>query len=173
MTGVPISKETIRYIIVNYANMSQKELCAACNVSKSTVDRVAGKYHLRKSKEHNHEMGVKAGKASSIARGGKALNITPEVIRKRAESYVKTLRTEEMRYRWGLERKTKIRIKTEPRRKREQRYNLIKRGYIIDETRLIAYWTKDTKRSVRLENIPRGTWKGAFTSYYSFAEWIG
>ena len=157
-------------MIKHYADTPNKELSAILGLSRSTIDRVAMEYHLRKSHEHNHKMAVKAGKASSESRGGKALNITPEVIRKRAETYKKTFRMEEIRYKWGLEPKTKIRLKKEPRAKREQRYHLIERGYIIDEQNLMAYWTEETNRSLRLENRKKDC---VFKTYYHFAPYGG
>lgn len=169
-TGVPISKETIQYVIKHYANTPNKELCAYLGIAKSTIDRISGKYHLRKSREHYHDMAVKAGKASSEARGGKALNITPEVIAKRAETYRHTFQMEEIRYKWGLERKTKIRLKREPRAKRDQRRHLQERGYIIDEQKLMAYYTDDTKRAFRLENRRKDS---KYKTYYHFAPYGG
>ena len=114
-------------------------------------------------------MGVRAGRASDKARGGvwKKAN-TPEIIAKRAETYKKTFRTEEIRYKWGLPQKTKIRIAKVCRRAKDQRTNLVKRGYIIDDVKKIAYYTPWTHRSTRLERIKRGETKGHFRSYYDF-----
>lgn len=164
-TGKKVTKEQVQFVIKNYSDMTNIELCREIGLSRSTVDRIAGDYHLRKSDSHIHLMGVKAGKASSVARGGKALNITPEVIAKRAETYKKTKELEEIRYKWGLERKTKIRLKREPRAKRDQRRFLIQRGYVIDERNLIAYWTESTLRSKRLETRKK---ECRFKTYYSF-----
>ena len=164
-TGHPISLETIQYVIKHYENTTNKELCAFLGISRTTIDKIAAKYHLRKTREHYHQMAIRAGKASSEARGGKALNITPEVIKKRRDTYMHTKYIEELRYKWGLERKTKIRLRGEPRAKREQRYHLQDRGYIIDEQNLIAYWTEETDRCKRLETR-KPTCK--FKNYYKF-----
>ena len=168
-TGHRLTSEQIQYICSNYANKTNYELCDETGLSRSTICRVQSRHGLRKSNQHIHDMGVKAGTASNIARGGIIANAnTPEVIARRAETYKKTYRTEEMRYLWGLEPRTRIRIKKVCRRAHDQRLNLIKRGYIIDDVSKIAYWTEETHRSTRLESIPRGQMKGCFKSFYDF-----
>ena len=54
---------------------------------------------------------------------------------------------------------TDIRIHAERMQKIKDRCYLKRRGYVLDETNLIAYWTPDTRRAVRLEKGPRRFYK--------------
>ena len=164
-TGHRVSEETVQYVIQHYADTQNKDLCSLLGISKSTIDRICGKYHLKKTREHYRQMAIKAGKASSKARGGKALNITPESLKKRGESYKDTVRREYIRVKYGMKQRTKIRLRKEPRASADQRIFLQKRGYIIDNIRKIAYWTDDTNRSWRMER--RGP-NGRFKNYFTF-----
>lgn len=73
-----------------------------------------------------------------------------------------TFREEEVRKKWGLEQHTKLRVISIPRQKILDRSYLKKRGYIIDENNLIAYWNSSTKRATRLEAMPK--------RYYEFRQ---
>ena len=169
MKGKSISEEIVDYIRTHYADTTNKELVERLGISKTSLDRVQKRYGLKKSRSHLHAMGVKAGKASNIARGGdSSACYTPEARAKRVESYKKAFHLEEIRYKWGLTPLTKIKIRKEPRPKRDQRNYLISKGYIIDEKNLIAYWTAETHRSKRLEQRKPG---GHFKSYYSFRDY--
>lgn len=161
--GHPLTEEQVEFIRRNFANMRNQDLADAVGVSKSAVCNVQARYGLRKSKEHNSAMGAKAGRASNVARGGVAINITPEVIRKRVESYRKTYREERARWTFGLPLRTKIHVRLQPRRKCSQRSYLKKLGYILDEANNIAYYTESTTRAVRMER----NWDGK-RNYYKF-----
>ena len=164
-TGIYLNKEQIDYIRANFANKKNKDIAAELGLSKTVVHNVARKYHLSKSRGFIHNLAVNAGKNSSAKRDNKFLNITQESIDKRAASFRKLYQLEEIRYKWGLERKTKIHLRGEPRAKRDQRRHLVNRGYIIDEQNLIAYWTDDTKRSKRLETRKK---ESRYKNYYQF-----
>lgn len=149
--GHPMTDEQLAFILEHFANMRNQDISDAIGLSRSAICRVQKTYGLRKSKEHNHNMGVKAGKASSAARGGKALGITPEVVAKRVESYRRTFREERARAVFGLPQKTKIRVKKQPKRKCSQRSYLKSLGYILDEPNCVAYYTESTTRATRME----------------------
>lgn len=151
MTGHPLTEEQVEYIRTHFATTTNPVLAKAVGVSVAAVCNVQKRFGLRKSKEHNSAMGRKAGVASSVARGGVALNITPEVIQKRVAKYRQTFREEKARWVFGIPQKTKIRVKQQPRRKCSQRSYLKKLGYILDERNNIAYYTDSTTRAVRME----------------------
>ena len=167
-TGIKITDEQVQYVLQNYADKSNPELMAEVGLSKSSIDRLALVHHLRKSKEHLHRMGVKAGRASNESRGGKALNITKEVIEKRVATYKETVRREKARVLFGLEQKTKIRVKVQPHLKCNQRSYLKKLGYIIDDKEMIAYYTPETHRAKRMEATPCGRKTNKIKQYYEF-----
>ena len=167
--GKKISQEIIDYVRRNFADKTGYELVAETGLSKSTINRIQARYKLRKSKAHLHDVGVRAGKASNIARGGDSpACYTPEAKAKRVATYKETLRKEEMRVKWGLTQKTKIRLRHGPKSKADQKSYLNKKGYVIDENKLIAYYTEETKRAKRLEKCPRGMRIGNMRAYYSF-----
>jgi len=157
-----MTKEQIAFIRKNFSDMRNIDLAAAAGVSKSSVCRVQRMYHLRKSEAHNTLMGRKAGLASNESRGGVALNITPEVIAKRVETLKKTIRLERARVLFGLEQKTRLKVRKEPRPKRRQRCYLKQHGYIVDEQNNIAYWTESTVRAPIMEKGKRNR------QYYKF-----
>ena len=154
-TGRPLTEEQVNFIRWMFADMTNRELADAIGVSMSSVSRVQHIYGLRKSQEHNSRMAVRAGKASASRRIGSGIEMTPEVIAKRVESYRRTFREEQIRYKWGLPQLTKIRVKTQPRKKCHQRAYLKHLGYILDEENNIAYYTQSTTRAVRMEAKPK------------------
>ena len=70
---------------------------------------------------------------------------------------------ERMRVRMGKPQLTKMRVTRQPHQKILDRSYLKKRGYILDEVNVIAYWTPETQRATRLEAGPR--------RFYKFAKW--
>lgn len=83
-----------------------------------------------------------------------------EMHRKTVETRRKTYIEERARVTFGLPQRTKMRVTRQPRAKIYQRYYLKKRGYILDETNNIAYWTEETTRAVKLEAMTK--------RYYTF-----
>lgn len=161
--GKPLTEEQIAFIRRNFATMRNQDIANALGISKSGVTNVQKRYHLRKSPEFASALAVKAGKASNLARGGKALNITPEVIEKRVATYRRTLNVERARRNWGLPQLTKAHVLRQPRRKCSQRAYLKKLGYILDEPNCVAYYNENTTRAVRMER----NWDGK-RNYYKF-----
>lgn len=83
--------------------------------------------------------------------------------KKAAETWKETFKEDRCRRRWGLPQKTKLHVKQTPRQRILDRSYLKKRGYILDEVNIIAYWTTETRRATRLEAAPR--------RFYKFAEY--
>lgn len=162
--GHPLTEEQILFIRKNFANMRNQDLADALGISRSGVCHVQSLYGLRKSKEHNTKMAKKAGHASFVSRGGMTLGLTPEVIAKRVETYKHTLKVDRARRNWGLPQLTKAHVLRQPAQKRAQRCYLKSLGYILDEKNLIAYYTPETTRAVRMESGGR---KGV-KYYYKF-----
>lgn len=174
MQGKALTQDQIEAIIRLFPDHTKKEIAQALGLSPSSVDRVQMRYHLRKSLDHLRQMGQKAGKASSLARGGQFIgNHTPEAKAKRVATYRETYRREDMRVRWGLEQKTKIHLKHGSKRYRDQVWYLKSLGYIVDEASKIAYYTPGTRRATRLERLERGKGKGVMLSYFNFKEYDG
>ena len=161
-TGHPLTDEQIMYIRKNFANTRNQDLADHLGVSKSAVCNIAHRFCLHKSKEHDHNMGSKAGKAAWASGNIFIIKITPEIIEKKVTTYKNIIRQERARVAFGLPQKTKIKVKRQPRKKCDHRFYLKSRGYILDEKNFIAYWTNETKRSLRLEAKPK--------RYYTFKQ---
>lgn len=167
--GRLITDEQILEVRRLFPNHTKKEIRSITGLGYSSIDRIQARFHLRKSAEHLHNMGVKAGKASNIARGGdSSACYTPEAVAKRVQTYKETLRREDMRLRWGLPQKTKIRFSHGTKPYRDQISYLKGLGYTIDEDKKVAYYTASTQRATRLERIKRGESKGYMRCYFDF-----
>lgn len=161
----PLTQEKVDEIRRLFPDHTKQEIRELTGVGLSTIDRIQARYHLRKSPEHLHAMGVKAGKASNIARGGdNSACYTPEAMAKRVASYRKTFREEQVRRRWGIHQLTKIKVLRQPKQKISQRSYLKSLGYVLDEPNCIAYWTPDTVRAVKMER----DWSKKVKQYYKF-----
>lgn len=161
----PLTKEQIAEVRRLFPNHTKTEIRERTGLGLSTIDRIQARFHLRKSPEHIHNMGVKAGRASSIARGGDNSSChTPEAIAKRVESYKRTFREEQVRRRWGIHQLTKIKVLRQPKQKVSQRSYLKQLGYILDEQNCIAYWTESTTRAIKMER----DWSKKVHQYYKF-----
>lgn len=166
--GRYLTKEEKAYIREHFPNKSNKELASEMGLSVSCINYQAHHMGLRKSRAHSRKMHHLSGMACAAVGGG--ITLTPEMIRRRSESWKKRYLADRARLTFGLEQKTKIRVRLEPRAKVCQRKYLLNRGYIIDDRALVAYYTEDTKRATRLEEIGRGA-KGKIRSFYDFAPW--
>lgn len=155
MTGHPLTNDQIMFVRRNFANMTNQELADHLGVSKSSVSNVAARFCLHKSKEHDSKMGQRGGKAAWESGNFVQVIVTPEVIAKRVATYRNTFRQERARKTFGLPQRTKMKVARQPRKKCDHRAYLKRRGYILDEVNLIAYWTDNTRRSTRLEAKPK------------------
>lgn len=162
--GRPLTEEKVAEIRRLFPNHTKQELRELTGVCLSSIDRIQARYHLRKSPAHIHAVGVKAGKASARARNYEPIHFTPEMLARRAESYRKTFREEQVRRKWGVHQLTKIRVLRQPKQKCSQRSYLKKLGYIIDEANCIAYYTPETTRAVKMER----DWSKKIHQYYKF-----
>ena len=113
-------------------------------------------YHIPRSEEFYYKTGDKPWSRCGKRKWDdacKRANVTRKA----------TIREERARRNWGLPQRTKLHVLQQPRQKILDRCYLKKRGYILDETNLVAYWTPETKRATVLERSPR--------RFYKFAEY--
>ena len=78
-----------------------------------------------------------------------------EMHRKAVETRKKRFAEERARVNFGLLPRTKMRVIKQPQQKIQDRSYLKKRGYIIDDTNNIAYYTEATRRATRMEAKPK------------------
>ena len=163
--GYPhLTQEQIDQVRRLFPDHTKTEIKQLTGVGLSSIDRIQARYRLRKSAEHIHAMGVKAGKASAKARNYEPIHFTPEMLERRSASYRKTFREEQIRRKWGVHQLTKIKVLRQPKQKCSQRSYLKKLGYILDEPNCIAYYTESTTRAVKMER----DWSKKIHQYYKF-----
>jgi hypothetical protein len=171
MRGKRLTDEQIMAVVRLFPNHTKRELHDMTGVGYSSIDRIQKDNGLRKSREHLHNMGVKAGKASNIARGGKSTACyTPQAIAKRVETYKKRYREEDMRVRWGLPQLTKIRVKRGNKGAIDQASYLRSLGYVTDSKNFVAYYTEKTHRARLLEKLGRGGRSKSARCFFDFKE---
>ena len=158
------SPDELVFLETNYPNCDNGELAETLNVSVYTVMSRAGKNGWYKTS------GFMSFSRSRIARehnNADRLN-TPEAFRKRVETLRKQIVLDKSRIRFGLGPKSNRHYRTEPKARLLQRNRLQRLGYIVDEEKLVAYYSENTRRCIRLEAVPRGVRKGSIKPYYSF-----
>lgn len=169
MRGKKLTEEQINAVVKLFPNHTKRELHDMTGVGYSSIDRIQTAYHLHKSQKHLHDMGVRAGKASHLARGGDSSSCyTPEAIAKKVATWKKTYQLENMRVRWGLPQLTRMRLKHAPVELRDQAAYLRSLGYVVDGKNRVAYYKPDTHRATRLEKLKRGEVKGSYHCFFDF-----
>ena len=113
-------------------------------------------YRIPRSEEFQFKPGVK-----SVDRWGRKKE--RERIQHAVEGRRRTYLNEKMRVMRGLPQQTKLKIRSQPRQLILDRSYLKSRGYILDEEKMVAYWTNTTRRAPRIESRP--------VRYYSFAKY--
>lgn len=182
-TRIALTPEQERWLVAHFRHTTNPEIARRLGISETTMHRFARELGLTKSRQHmrktqrnaadkakeshlrngtyppkgyiiprSEEFRFKAG-VTPVERLGKRKE--RKRIERSAESRRRTLREERARALFGVPRKTGLRVVREPRGKTCQRWYLRKRGYIIDEANLIAYWTDETRRATILEKRPR------------------
>ena len=180
---IMLTPEQERWLVAHFRHTTNPEIARRLGISETTMHRFARELGLTKSRQHmrktqrnaadkakashlrngtyppkgyiiprSEEFRFKAG-VTSVERLGKRRE--RKRIERSAESRRKTFREEKARALFGVPRRTGLRVVREPRGKTCQRWYLRKRGYIIDEANLIAYWTDETRRATILEKRPR------------------
>lgn len=176
------------WLVRHFKHTKNADLCAKLGISETALHRFARKLGLTKTRRFMKK--VQANAAAKAKESHLAFNTYPpkgyriprseefqfrpgekpvdrlgkrreaKRIQRAAETRRKTWRYERARATFGLPRKTKLRVVRQPHQKILDRHYLKKRGYIIDEKEMVAYWTGETQRAVRLEAQPK--------RYYSF-----
>jgi hypothetical protein len=164
-----LTSEELAYLTEHFHNTPDHILAEHLGISVSTIRSRRTKHGWKKDAEYlskvNHERAIRCNNQARIN--------TPEAYAKRTETRKELYEKERLRIKWGLPQKTKRHFRMEPVAKLLQRNRLQRLGYIIDETRLTAYYHSGTHRATRLEAIPRGTTKGSIHSYYDFRPYDG
>lgn len=180
----PITEKCAAWLIKHYKHTKNDDIMDKWGISHSQLHRFAREKGLTKSSQFmkkaqanttraaheshlrngtyppkgyiipkSREYGFKPGETSLMRLGKKR---EAERIAKSGESLRKTRADEQLRVRWGLPQKTKLNVKSQPRKKTYQRLYLRRRGYIIERGSNIAYYDENTRRSPTFEARRRG-----------------
>ena len=190
-TKIVLTPEQEAWLVKHFRNTKNDILMEKLGLKFSTFHRLVRQLGLKKTKQFMkkcQKATSDAAKASHIANGtyppkGYRIPRSEEfqykpgdkpwtrcgrrkwnrARKKAAETWKETFKEDRCRRRWGLPQKTKLHVKQTPRQRILDRSYLKKRGYILDEVNIIAYWTPETRRAARLEAAPR--------RFYKFAEY--
>jgi len=186
---IVLTPEQEAYLVKHYRNTKNDILMEKLGLKFSTFHRFVRALGLKKTKQFMkkcQKATSEAAKASHIANGtyppkgyriprAEEFQYKPgdkpwsrcgrrkwnRAVRNGSEKRKETFRVDQCRRRWGLPQKTKLRVMQTPRQRILDRSYLKKRGYILDEVNVIAYWTTETHRAIRLEAAPRRFYKFA------------
>lgn len=162
-----LSDEQLAYLAEHYHDTPNEELAQKLGISIHTINTRRTRHGWKKDeaylKKVRHETAVKN-------EAWKRLNVSQNHW-KGIATRNKIYEAERARIRWGLPQLTKRHFRTESREKQVQRSYLKRLGYIIDDVKLIAYYTPETHRARRLERVERGVRKGTIKPYYTFLPW--
>lgn len=186
-----LTQDQVTYLVKHFKHTHNAELAEHLGISESTLHRLARKLGLKKSRQFMRKCQAATAAAARISHlafntyppkgyripGSEKYQFVPgqstkerigeerwmAARMKARETRKETFRKERARAAFGLPQKTKLRVKQQPRQKVLDRCYLKRRGYIIDEADVVAYWTPDTRRATRMEARPR--------RYYKFAKY--
>lgn len=174
LAKVYLTREQIEWFRANFANTTNAEIMARLNLKMATMHRLARAYGLTKSKEFMADWQKKITefaritnqrnnwppKGYIIPRSRECCfkkGVTPlmrlgpernaERIRKGRETRNATIAAERRRILFGLEQRTKLKLNGSFRPKANVRYQMRKRGYLVDRGGNTATITPQTRRS--------------------------
>lgn len=180
------------YLVKHFKNMKNDILMERLGLKYSTFHRIVRQLGLKKTKQfmrmtqsnatalarkankakgwppkgykipRSEEFQFKPGESTKSRIGTRRWN---NARKKAAIAWKKTYEEDRIRYKWGLTQLSNLKVSQQPRRKILDRCYLKRRGYILDEANVIAYWTPETRRAKRLEAAPR--------RYYIFKPYPG
>lgn len=167
------------YLRKNYATIINRTICKELGISDRTLHRIAREKGLKKDMQaiegqRRKQISISVRRAlKSQGKGnhgnGMATRFAPgfrpkerfgeakfmNAHRIAIETRKRNFAEEKARVMCGLPPRTKMRVIAQPRKKIMDRCYLKRRGYILDEKNLIAYWTPETRRATKLEAMPR------------------
>ena len=182
-TKIVLTPEQEAYLVKHYKNTKNDILMEKLGLKFSTFHRFVRALGLKKTKQFIKKCQratSEAAKASHLANGtyppkGYRIPRSEEFQykpgdkpwakcgrrkwnrgrKKAAETWKHSYLVDRVRHRIGFPQLTALKVTKQPHQKILDRSYLKKRGYILDENELIAYWTEDTRRATILEKRPR------------------
>ncbi len=178
-----LTEKQLAWLQKHFKNTKNAVLAEKLGISESGLHRLARQYGLKKTRQFmrkTQRATSEAAKASHLRHGtyppkGYRIPRSEEYqfkkgetpvqrlgkrkeaarIAKAVESRRQTWKVEHARAVFGLEQKTRLKVRRQPIKKIQARYYLRKRGYIIDDLAFVAYYDENTRRAYKVEARPR------------------
>ena len=174
-----LTEQQEKWMIDHYPNTTNDECAEHLGIGKTTVIRIALRMGLAKTDAHKLEVRKKAqekAKAYHLLHPRKGISMTipnsekhrfkkgesfadrygEEAEKERAKKVRETrqaiIRSERARIMFGLPQRTKIKLVRTPTKRRNQKWYLRTRGYIIDDNTRTAYYNEHTERCHIIEH---------------------
>ena len=182
-TPIVLTDKQLTWLDKHFKHTKNEKIAERLDISIRSVSRIAKKRGLTKSKQFIRKCQLEAAAKANISnringtypkkgqaipngekyrfkKGEKPIDRLgakreAERVAKCAESRRKTFKLEKARALYGLPRLTKLNVIKRPRKQTLMRYDLKKRGYMIERCGFIAYYDENTRRCMRLETTPK------------------
>lgn len=177
---IVLTPDQLRWLISHFKHTKNDEIKARLNISDSTLHRFARELGLKKSRQFMQKCQRatnEAARASHLRNGTyppkgfiipkSAENrfkkghcnkdrMSPkryrEMQEKRRASWKKTRDADRSRFVFGFEQRTNFRFVKQSKSKVSYRYNMKKKGYIVDLKRNVFYYPSESMRCPRAES---------------------
>lgn len=179
---IVLTDKQLAWLDKHFKHTKNADVAEKLGVSLRSVNRLAERRGLKKSKQFMtkcqenatakaHESNLRNGtyppkgyripnsEKGQFKKGEKPVDRIgakreAERVAKSAESRRKTFRLEKARALYGLPRETKLNVVKRPRKQISMRYELKRRGYIIERGGFVAYYDENTRRHLAFEAKP-------------------
>ena len=189
---IVLTDKQLAWLDKHFKHTKNADVAEKLGVSLRSVNRLAERRGLKKSKQFMtkcqenatakaHESNLRNGtyppkgyripnsEKGQFKKGEKPVDRLgvkreAERVAKSAASRKEIFRLEKARALFGLPRQTKLQVVKRPKKQIQMRYELKKRGYIIERGGFVAYYDKDTRRHLAFESKPMTgfTFKAAY-----------
>lgn len=180
---IVLTEKQLAWLDKHFKHTKNDDLAKHLDISPRSVTRIARKRGLTKSKQFIKKCQAEAAEKANLSnringtyppkgykipgaekywfkKGEKPVDRIgakreAERVRKSTESRRQTFKLEKARALYGLPRQTKLNVVKRPRKQIHMRYELKKRGYIIEREGFVAYYDENTRRNLAFEAKPQ------------------
>lgn len=179
---IVLTEKQLKWLDKHFKHTKNDDLAKHLDISPRSVSRIAKKRGLVKSRPFIRKCQLEAAAKANFSNringtyppkgyqipGGEKYRFRKgekpidrigakrevERVAKSAETRRQSFKLERARALYGLPRQTKLNVVRRPKKQIQMRYDLKKKGYIIERGGFIAYYDENTRRDMRLEARP-------------------
>lgn len=179
---IVLTDKQLAWLDKHFKHTKNEDIARYLDISSRSVNRIAKRRGLKKSSQFIRKCQLAAAEKANLSnringtyppkgyripnsekyyfkKGDRIIDrIGPkreaERLAKSVASRKETFRLEKARALFGLPRQTKLQVVQRPRKQIQMRYELKKRGYIIERGGFVAYYDKNTRRHLAFEAKP-------------------